>query len=76
MESPKPQLCARGGERCLEGSQNKAVIRKLCVTSHKEPKVRVPSSGEAAIKPYNKTESGCTVSDITQTLENNSCDRK
>ncbi|KAB0341727.1 hypothetical protein FD754_018653 [Muntiacus muntjak] len=71
LESPKPQLFARGGEWYLEGSQNKAVMKKLCVTSHKEPKVRVPSSGEAAIKPHGKTESGCTVSDITQTLENN-----
>ena len=76
VESPKPKLCARGGEWCLEGNQNKTFMKKLCVTSHKEPKAGVPSSGEAAIKPYGKTESGCTISDITHTLENNSCDRK
>lgn len=75
VESPKPKLCARGGEWCLEGNQNKTFMKKLCVTSHKEPKAGVPSSGEAAIKPYGKTESGCTISDITHTLENNSCDR-
>ena len=65
VESPKPRLCARGEEWCLQGSQNRAAMKKLCVASHKEPEARVPSSGEAAIKPYGKTESGCKVSDIT-----------
>lgn len=49
----------------VPGRKSKAVMRKLCVASHKEPEARVPSSGEAAIKPYGKTESGCTVSGIT-----------
>lgn len=45
--------------------------RELCVISHEEPKAGVSSSGETAVKPYGETESGCTVSDVTQTLKNN-----
>ena len=43
----------------------------LCVISQEEPKARVPSFGEAAVKPYGETENGCTVSEMAQTLKNN-----
>ena len=46
-------------------------MKESCVISHEEPKAGVSSSGEAAVKPYGETESGCTVSDVTQTLKNN-----
>ena len=61
----RPQLCASGGEWKLEGKVKTKQI------SHEEPKAGVSSSGETAVKPYGETESGCTVSDVTQTLKNN-----
>ncbi|XP_044108030.1 E3 ubiquitin-protein ligase RNF168 isoform X1 [Neovison vison] len=73
-ESPMPQLCASGREWCLEG---KVKIRptnhdkELCVLNHEGPEARVPCSGEAAAKPYGKTESGCTVSGTTQITASN-----
>ncbi|XP_008532012.1 E3 ubiquitin-protein ligase RNF168 [Equus przewalskii] len=74
VESPMPQLCANGTERCLEGKVITSPSnhdKELCVTNHEEPDARAPCSGEAADKPSGKTENGCTVSDTTQTLGNN-----
>ena len=67
VESPRPQLCASGGEWYLEGKVKTKQIsheRELCVISREEPKAGVSSSGETAVKPYGETESGCTVSDV------------
>ncbi|XP_055259448.1 E3 ubiquitin-protein ligase RNF168 isoform X3 [Moschus berezovskii] len=74
VESPMPQLCTSGGEWCLEakvetGPSNHE--KGLCVISLEEPKARVPYSGDAATEPCGETESGCTVSDMTQFLRNN-----
>ncbi|KAF4026619.1 hypothetical protein G4228_019204 [Cervus hanglu yarkandensis] len=74
VESPRPQLCASGGEWYLVGkvkTKQSSHERESCVISHEEPKAGVSSSGEAAVKPYGETENGCTVSDVTQTLKNN-----
>ena len=67
VESPRPQLCASGGEWYLEGkvkSKQSSHESELCVISREEPKAGVSSSGETAVKPYGETESGCTVSDV------------
>ena len=64
VESPRPQLCASGGEWYLEGkvkTKQSSRERELCVISHEEPKAGVSSSGETAVKPYGETESGCIV---------------
>ena len=74
VESPRPQLRASSGEWYLEGkvkTKQSSHERESCVISHEEPKAGVSSPGEAAVKPYGETESGCTVSDVTQTLKNN-----
>ena len=74
VESPRPQLCASGGDWYLEGkvkTKQSSRERELCVISHEEPKAGVSSSGETAVKPYGETERGCIVSDVTQTLKNN-----
>ncbi|XP_023382124.1 E3 ubiquitin-protein ligase RNF168 [Pteropus vampyrus] len=63
VESPMPQLRAHGTASKHD--------EKLYVTSHEGPKVRVLSSREAAVKPYGKTESGCTIPDMTQIIGNN-----
>lgn len=68
VESPRPQLCASGGEWYLEGkvkTKQSSHERESCVISHEEPKAGISSSGEAAFKSFGKTESGCTVSDMT-----------
>ncbi|XP_070322277.1 E3 ubiquitin-protein ligase RNF168 isoform X1 [Odocoileus virginianus] len=74
VESPMPQLCTSGGEWCLEGKVETGPSNRekgLCVINHEEPKARFPYSGDAATKPYGETESGCTVSDMTQFIRNN-----
>ena len=74
VESPMPQLCTSGGEWCLEGKVETGPSnheKGLCVINHEEPKARFPYSGDAATKPYGETESGCTVSDMTQFIRNN-----
>ncbi|XP_059247174.1 E3 ubiquitin-protein ligase RNF168 isoform X2 [Mustela nigripes] len=73
-ESPMPQLCASGREWCLEGKVKMRPTnhdKELCVLNHEGPEARVPCSGEAAAKPYGKTESGCTVSGTTQITASN-----
>ncbi|KAF3827453.1 hypothetical protein GH733_002939 [Mirounga leonina] len=73
-ESPMPQLCADGGEWCLEGEVKVRPTnhdKELSVLNHEGPEGRVPCSGEAAVKPYGKTESGCTVSGMTQIIGSN-----
>nr|XP_021548032.1 E3 ubiquitin-protein ligase RNF168 isoform X3 [Neomonachus schauinslandi] len=73
-ESPMPQLCANGGEWCLEGEVKVRPTnhdKELSVLNHEGPEGRVPCSGEAAVKPYGKTESGCTVSGMTQIIGSN-----
>ncbi|KAB0372189.1 hypothetical protein FD755_015981 [Muntiacus reevesi] len=74
VDSPRPELYASGREWCLEGKvkiKQSSHEKGLCVISQEEPKARVPSFGEAAVKPYGETENGCTVSEMTQTLKNN-----
>ncbi|XP_066890415.1 E3 ubiquitin-protein ligase RNF168 isoform X2 [Kogia breviceps] len=74
VESPMPQLCASGREWCLEGKVKTGPSnheKELCVINHEGPEARVPYSGEAAVKPCGKTESRCTVSDMTQIIRNN-----
>ena len=47
VESPRPQLCASGGEWYLEGkvkTKQSSRERELCVISHEEPKAGVSSS--------------------------------
>lgn len=73
-ESPMPQLCASGREWCLEGKVKMRPTnhdKELCVLNHEGPEARVPCSGEAAAKPYGKTESGRTVSGTTQITASN-----
>jgi len=73
-ESPMPQFCADGGEWCLEGEVKVRPTnhdKELNVLNHEGPEGRVPCSGEAAVKPYDKTESGCTVSGMTQKFGSN-----
>uniref|UniRef100_A0A8C3YQM8 E3 ubiquitin-protein ligase RNF168 n=1 Tax=Catagonus wagneri TaxID=51154 RepID=A0A8C3YQM8_9CETA len=74
VESPMPQLYASGREWCLEGqikTKPSNHEKELCVIDHEGPKARIPCSEEAAVKTYGKTESGCTVSDTTPTIRNN-----
>lgn len=74
IESPMPQLCANGIEWCLEGEvkiKPSNHDKELCVINHEGHKASIPYSGEAAVKPYGKTESGCTISDMTQIIGNN-----
>ncbi|KAB0342855.1 hypothetical protein FD754_019781 [Muntiacus muntjak] len=70
-----PQICLevqkQDAEASVESPRPHSHERESCVISHEEPKAGVSSSGEAAVKPYGETESGCTVSDVTQTLKNN-----
>ncbi|XP_054431112.1 E3 ubiquitin-protein ligase RNF168 [Pteronotus mesoamericanus] len=74
IESPMPQLCANGTEWCVEGEVKMRPSnhdKELCVTNHEGPEARVPYSREAAVKPCGKTENGCTLSDMTQIIGNN-----
>lgn len=74
LESPMPQLCANGREWCLEGKVKMRPTnhdKELCVLNHEGPEARVPCSGEAAAKPYGKTESGRTISGMTQITGSN-----
>ncbi|XP_025731852.1 E3 ubiquitin-protein ligase RNF168 isoform X1 [Callorhinus ursinus] len=74
LESPMPQLCANGSEWCLEGKVRVRPTnhdKELSVLNHEGPEGRVPCSGEAAVKPYGKTESGCTISGMTQIIGSN-----
>ncbi|XP_064350270.1 E3 ubiquitin-protein ligase RNF168 isoform X1 [Camelus dromedarius] len=77
VESPMPQLRASGREWCLEGkveTRSSNHGKELCVINHEEPKARVPYSGEAADEPCGKTQSGCTVSDMTQIIRNDTAE--
>ncbi|XP_041625309.1 E3 ubiquitin-protein ligase RNF168 [Vulpes lagopus] len=74
LESPMPQLRANGREWCLEGKVQMSTTnhdKELHVLNHEGPEARVPCSGEAAVKPYGKTESGCTISGMTQIIGSN-----
>ncbi|KAK2498510.1 hypothetical protein MC885_017465 [Smutsia gigantea] len=74
IESPMPQLYTSSTEWCLEGKVKTSPSypdEELCVVNHVGPKARVPCSGEAAVKHYDKTENGCTISDVTQVIGNN-----
>ncbi|KAF3812954.1 hypothetical protein GH733_019296 [Mirounga leonina] len=76
-ESPMPQLCANGGEWCLEGEVKVRPTnddKELSVLNHEAPEGRVPCSGEAAVKPYGKTESGCPISGMTQKFGSNTAE--
>ena len=64
-----PQLYTRGIGSCLERKvkmRPNYFDREVCGTIYKEPKVRVPYSREAAVKPCGKTESGYTILDMAQ----------
>ncbi|KAM7132710.1 E3 ubiquitin-protein ligase RNF168 [Molossus nigricans] len=73
VESPMPQLCASGTEWCLKEVKMRPSDhdKELCVINHERPEARVPYSREAAVKPCGKTESECTISDMTQIIGNN-----
>nr|XP_055172474.1 E3 ubiquitin-protein ligase RNF168 isoform X2 [Nyctereutes procyonoides] len=74
LESPMPQLRANGREWCLEGKVQMSTTnhdKELHVLNHEGPEARVPCSEEAAVKPYGKTESGCTISGMTQIIGSN-----
>ncbi|XP_045668562.1 E3 ubiquitin-protein ligase RNF168 isoform X1 [Ursus americanus] len=78
-ESPMPQLRASGREWCLEGKVKMRPTnhdKELCVLNHEGPEARVPCSGEAAVKPCGKTESGCTLSGMTQVIGSNAGETK
>lgn len=73
IEPPMPPLCANGTEWYLEEEVKMRPSnheKELCVINHEGPKARVPSSREAVVKPCGKTESGSTVSDMTQIIGN------
>ncbi|CAD7672225.1 unnamed protein product [Nyctereutes procyonoides] len=75
LESPVPQLRANGREWCLEGKVQMSTTnhdKELHVLNHEGPEARVvPCSEEAAVKPYGKTESGCTIAGTTQIIGSN-----
>lgn len=78
-ESPMPQLCASGREWCPEGKVKMRPTNhgeELCVLNHEGPEARVPCSGEAAVRPCGKTESGCTLSGMTRVIGNNTVETK
>lgn len=72
VESPRPQLCTWWWRMVpWRKSENKTKQSwKSYVSVIEEPKAGVSSSGETAVKP-GETEGGCIVSDVTQTLKNN-----
>uniref|UniRef100_A0A8C8Z7K0 E3 ubiquitin-protein ligase RNF168 n=1 Tax=Prolemur simus TaxID=1328070 RepID=A0A8C8Z7K0_PROSS len=73
IESPMPWLCAYSAEWFLEGKVKTELNnhdRELGVLNHEGPQTRVPYSEEAAVEPCDKTESGCTVSGMTQIIGN------
>ncbi|XP_003792716.1 E3 ubiquitin-protein ligase RNF168 isoform X1 [Otolemur garnettii] len=79
MESPMPWLCAYSSEWCLEGkveTRPNNHDKELCVLNHEGPQTKIPYSKEAAGKPCGKTESGCTVSGMTQIIGNNTVETK
>ncbi|XP_062953696.1 E3 ubiquitin-protein ligase RNF168 [Cynocephalus volans] len=74
VESPMPWLYTYGAEWCLEEkvkTRSNNHDKELCVINHEGPKIRVPYSREVAVKPCGKTESGCTISDMTQIIGKN-----
>ncbi|XP_019507346.1 PREDICTED: E3 ubiquitin-protein ligase RNF168 [Hipposideros armiger] len=74
VESPMPPLCVHGTEMCLEGEvkmRPSSHDNELCDINHEGPNARVHYSREATFKPCGKTESGSTISDMTQIIGNN-----
>uniref|UniRef100_G3T6E8 E3 ubiquitin-protein ligase RNF168 n=1 Tax=Loxodonta africana TaxID=9785 RepID=G3T6E8_LOXAF len=79
VESPMPQLSACDSEWCLEGevkTRPNNHEKKLCMVNHEEPTTRVPYSREVAVKPGGKTESGLSVSDMTEITGNSTVETK
>ncbi|XP_004675186.1 PREDICTED: E3 ubiquitin-protein ligase RNF168 [Condylura cristata] len=76
VETSMPQLCASStawNHEEVKMTPNNH-DKELCVINHEEPKTRVPYSKEAVVKPCDKSESGCDMSDMEQTIENNTID--
>ncbi|XP_049728669.1 E3 ubiquitin-protein ligase RNF168-like [Elephas maximus indicus] len=79
VETPMPQLSTCHSEQCLEGgvkTRPNNRDKELCAVNHKEPKTRAPYSREAAVKPCGNTESGPSISGMTQVIGNSTMERE
>ncbi|XP_008062418.1 E3 ubiquitin-protein ligase RNF168 [Carlito syrichta] len=72
--SSMPWLCACSAKWGLDGKIKTGPNnhdKELCDLNHEGPDTRVPCSREAADMPCGKTQKECTVSGMTQIIENN-----
>ncbi|XP_007947615.1 E3 ubiquitin-protein ligase RNF168 [Orycteropus afer afer] len=79
VESPMPQLSACGSEWRLEGevkTRPNNQDKELHVVNHDKPKTGIPYSFEVAVEPCGKTESGLSVSGMTQIIGNSTMETK
>ncbi|XP_006869499.1 PREDICTED: E3 ubiquitin-protein ligase RNF168-like [Chrysochloris asiatica] len=79
VEAPMPQLRAYGSEWCLEGevkTRPNNLDKELSVMNHEESQARISYSKEAAVTPNGKTESGLSISGMTQNIGNGTGETK